>query len=401
MRILGLTMCLFMCMTVFSAMFYFYLVISQYIHSTAYESHKEIVSDLVKNAKYYLQSNGRQTNLSTEIPQITIKPSKAHPQLTAIDSQIKGFKNKLIVKLRRYEMESMNVFHQKMSEQNHYSIPFNKGQKSKTYPELDLLCKINFDIINDSTSPFNTPQFESIFPKIPFKKVISKKIPLKNDCALVSSAASINNSNSGQDIDKHQLVIRFNDAPTQGFETDVGSKTTIRILNSQVLSRSDFNITDLKFANSINIVWDPSHYDANLKEWIEKPDFKFWPNYRKCRLEHPEIPFYVLHPKVLWNAWDILQKTTINKMPKTPPSSGFIGLILLVQICKSVSLYEYIPSIRITDYCHYYDNTSSIGCSFGDWHPLSTEKLFTLSLNKASDYNLIINGKTILKGCKS
>lgn len=35
-------------------------------------------------------------------------------------------------------------------------------------------------------------------------------------------------------VDSHDIVMRFNDAPTRGYETDVGHKTTIRVLNSQV-----------------------------------------------------------------------------------------------------------------------------------------------------------------------
>lgn len=33
--------------------------------------------------------------------------------------------------------------------------------------------------------------------------------------------------------DSHDIVMRFNHAPTEGFESDVGSKTSIRIVNSQ------------------------------------------------------------------------------------------------------------------------------------------------------------------------
>lgn len=37
-----------------------------------------------------------------------------------------------------------------------------------------------------------------------------------------------------QCADSHDMVLRFNNAPTENYTDDVGSKTTFRILNSQV-----------------------------------------------------------------------------------------------------------------------------------------------------------------------
>ena len=52
---------------------------------------------------------------------------------------------------------------------------------------------------------------------------------------VVSSAGSLLGSGLGNFIDSHDLVLRFNNAPTEHHEQDVGRKTSIRIVNSQVI----------------------------------------------------------------------------------------------------------------------------------------------------------------------
>ena len=52
---------------------------------------------------------------------------------------------------------------------------------------------------------------------------------------VVSSAGSLLGSGLGNFIDSHDLVLRFNNAPTEQHERDVGRKTSIRIVNSQVI----------------------------------------------------------------------------------------------------------------------------------------------------------------------
>ena len=51
-------------------------------------------------------------------------------------------------------------------------------------------------------------------------------------CAVVSSAGEMSGSGCGRRIDAHDAVFRVNHAPTLGYETDVGGRTSIVALNS-------------------------------------------------------------------------------------------------------------------------------------------------------------------------
>lgn len=55
-------------------------------------------------------------------------------------------------------------------------------------------------------------------------------------CAVVGNSGSLKGSSCGKMIDDFEHVIRFNAAPTVGFEDDAGSRTTLRILNVDTLT---------------------------------------------------------------------------------------------------------------------------------------------------------------------
>lgn len=81
-------------------------------------------------------------------------------------------------------------------------------------------------------------------------------------CALVTSSSHVLGSGAGPEIDRTQCVIRMNDAPTTGFERDVGNRTTLRVVAHSSVFRvvrqpTEFlNHTDHK-ANSAVIFWGP------------------------------------------------------------------------------------------------------------------------------------------------
>ena len=70
---------------------------------------------------------------------------------------------------------------------------------------------------------------------------VTPELVLSSNTAIVGSSGKLTSSNYGQEIDKFDDVIRFNRAPTSGFEKDVGSKTTLRVVNNHVFNNNDIS----------------------------------------------------------------------------------------------------------------------------------------------------------------
>lgn len=126
------------------------------------------------------------------------------------------FKNKVLREL----IKSMN------GDGSNHKIEFSNDVKELS---MSSLLRKRAKTIRRKTSPFNTHKLGELLPK---EKIFHKK--RAKTCVIVSSAGSMAGSGLGDFIDSHDIVMRFNHAPTAGYETDVGSKTTIRIVNSQV-----------------------------------------------------------------------------------------------------------------------------------------------------------------------
>lgn len=54
-------------------------------------------------------------------------------------------------------------------------------------------------------------------------------------CAIVGNSGLLLDHRYGDEIDGHDCVVRFNAAPTEGFEQRVGTKTTFRVVNGPIM----------------------------------------------------------------------------------------------------------------------------------------------------------------------
>lgn len=88
------------------------------------------------------------------------------------------------------------------------------------------------------------------------------------------------------------------------------------------------------------------------------------------------------------------------RIRKNPPSSGFLGLALLMPYCDTIDFFEFVPSTRLTKKCHYFEDFEDDSCTFGVWHPLSAEKILSLAINEVNDSVVFNTGFIRIKGYK-
>ncbi|XP_070538912.1 beta-galactoside alpha-2,6-sialyltransferase 2-like isoform X2 [Ptychodera flava] len=233
----------------------------------------------------------------------------------------------------------------------------------------DVLCRIrqanSMQVLTRASSPFKELGIAEYFPE----KTIEESLHF-NTCAVVFSSSSLKYTALGKEIDNHDAVLRFNDAPTAGFERDVGSKTTIRLINSnafQKLSQQNYR----HFKNVTLVIWRSGPLNDSMYTWYsEKPGINLFSKYIAWKTLFPDQDVVLLHPLTLWRELDTLVYFTEGRVRCRPPSSGFTGAVLMLRICEKIDIYGYERHLSRSE-CHYYDSTT---CTETPWHPLGPEK---------------------------
>ncbi|XP_062392973.1 beta-galactoside alpha-2,6-sialyltransferase 1 [Sardina pilchardus] len=285
---------------------------------------------------------------------------------------------------------------------NKYGVQFQDAGAGGRHPKRsgpELLCQmkesVSINTLTPEMEPFAHFPWAAQLPPRPLSVDIG---PFKT-CAVVSSAGSMKNSGLGKEIDAHDAVVRFNAAPTTGFEKDVGSKTTIRLINSQVMASEDHRfLSSSLYSTGILVGWDPAPYSSDLSEWYNKTDYPIFLQYQRYRRLHPQQPFYILHPRVEWQLWNRIQENMAEPIQKNPPSSGLLGTVLMMSLCEVVHVYEFLPSRRKTELCHYYQRFIDAACTLGAYHPLLYEKNLVKRMNQGSDRDIYTHGRVTLPG---
>ncbi|XP_027035425.1 alpha-N-acetyl-neuraminyl-2,3-beta-galactosyl-1,3-N-acetyl-galactosaminide alpha-2,6-sialyltransferase isoform X1 [Tachysurus fulvidraco] len=185
-------------------------------------------------------------------------------------------------------------------------------------------------------------------------------------CAVVSSSGQVLGSRCGREIDGHECVIRMNAAPTQRFESDVGNKTTVRVVSHssvrRLLQREAYFFN--QESNTRYVVWGP---ERNMRHDGKGRVFNMLV---KLAWRYPSVHIYTVSREKMMHCDRVFQDETGKNRMKSGAflSTGFFTMIFAQDMCDSINVYGMIDG----SYCsltnsssvpyHYYESNRLDEC---------------------------------------
>jgi hypothetical protein len=166
---------------------------------------------------------------------------------------------------------------------------------------------------------------------------------ISGSCAVVGAGGQLKGSKKGEEIDRHDTVLRINQSPLHRFKEDVGERTTARIMSMDMFSTTERYVKIRK-----------NHtYRAEVPYIVGC----YGPFRGRCHTSRfrqmigGEQKTFLMDPAVPADAVKRFPKTTNQRSPTT----GFIGIELALRSCRVVDVYGFAtgPCPRVC--YHYYD----------------------------------------------
>ncbi|KAF5910242.1 lactosylceramide alpha-2,3-sialyltransferase-like [Clarias magur] len=213
-------------------------------------------------------------------------------------------------------------------------------------------------------------------------------------CMVVGSGGILHGKHLGAHIDKYDIIIRMNNAPVFGFEKDVGSRTTIRLIypeaapflpqeyqNTDIIALAVFKRLDLEWLTSI----------------VTKKPLSWWPKLWFWRDVVNDVPlqpgsFRIVNPVILNQIWHVMQ--TYGKLKtKSVPTLGFTGVVLALQLCDEVSLAGFGYDFKHPgSLLHYYGSVRMDHMMAQVVHDVTAEQILLRDLVKAGAVRDVTGG---------
>ena len=195
---------------------------------------------------------------------------------------------------------------------------------------------------------------------------------LRKNLAVVGSSSNLLSKEIGKEIDSFDEVVRFNRAPTDGWEKHVGSKTTLRVSNNHVFANVKHSVGGDESCEDWRPEGQPQNFIKDLKNQkilLLNRDSSAWEDKEK-HINHTSIAFLGNYPCIE------------NFGGTKSPSVGYAFIALCVMNNIKPVLFGFGLCEENEKASHYWENKDKIISSHGyqlerenirKWH--ETEKL--------------------------
>ncbi|XP_054645078.1 alpha-N-acetylgalactosaminide alpha-2,6-sialyltransferase 5b [Dunckerocampus dactyliophorus] len=207
-------------------------------------------------------------------------------------------------------------------------------------------------------------------------------------CALITSSGQLGGGKRGKEIDHSECVIRMNDAPSIGYEQDVGQRTSLRVVAHSSLQRVLQGQQELLNASqgTTFIFWGPS---SCMKRDGRGHVFNIL---KMLNQQLPSLQVYIISRLKMVSFDELFKKETgiERKSSNSWLSTGWFTMAIALELCDRVNVYGMVPpdfcrspSHRSVPY-HYYKPFGPTECHMylshersrqGSHHRFITEKM--------------------------
>eukprot|EP00242_Pyramimonas_sp_CCMP2087_P004076 CAMPEP_0198219834 /NCGR_PEP_ID=MMETSP1445-20131203/76443_1 /TAXON_ID=36898 /ORGANISM="Pyramimonas sp., Strain CCMP2087" /LENGTH=354 /DNA_ID=CAMNT_0043897393 /DNA_START=504 /DNA_END=1565 /DNA_ORIENTATION=+ len=156
-------------------------------------------------------------------------------------------------------------------------------------------------------------------------------------CAVVGNSGTVLFEEFGAEIDAHEMVYRFNQGPTLGYEKFIGNHTMFESLNA-------------KFAHQLMRGDGSWQWRDPLAVYILFEPLKLQDAYVAIKTKYPSLDVMMFSPEFFVRVHQIYDRMLVNLekhefgcFTGEKPMSGFYAVLYALSTCKQVDLYGFDP----------------------------------------------------------
>ncbi|XP_062334720.1 alpha-N-acetylgalactosaminide alpha-2,6-sialyltransferase 6 isoform X2 [Osmerus eperlanus] len=187
-------------------------------------------------------------------------------------------------------------------------------------------------------------------------------------CALVTSSSHVLGTHSGPEIDRTECVIRMNDAPTFGYEADVGNRTSLRVVAHSSVFRVARRPGEFlnRMGNTVVIFWGPPNKIGKEAKGT------LYRVIQRVSMTYSNLSSFAIAPNKMRKFDNLFQKETGRDRVKTNVffkgihlkhesqtglslhfnrqksqswlSTGWFTMVIAIEICDNIKVYGMVPS---------------------------------------------------------